>query len=278
MRAAALPSWLDPRSVRAVAMDLDHTLVPDSLELSQASVEAVRAAEEAGIRAIVATGRMFRSALPFVRRLGVTAPVVCYQGALIADPVSGEWLEHRPIPPELAREVIALLEGAGVHVNAYVGDEIYVGHLSEEALLYARHSRLEAHAVGDLGAWLSQPTTKLVAIAGEDELEACQPLLHERFGGRLFVAKSLPNFLEIALPGVSKGSGLRRVCELLRLEPEAVVAFGDGQNDIELLETAGLGVAMADADERLLERADWTVPGVEEDGVAGFLQALVGSR
>ncbi len=68
------------------------------------------------------------------------------------------------------------------------------------------------------------------------------------------------------------------MCELLRLEPEAVVAFGDGQNDIELLETAGLGVAMADADERLLERADWTVPGVEEDGVAGFLQALVGSR
>jgi Cof subfamily protein (haloacid dehalogenase superfamily) len=274
-RDGRLPPRFDPRRVRAVAMDLDRTILPASLELSPATVAAVAAAQEAGIAAVVATGRMLRSALPFAERLGVTAPLICYQGALVADPRSGEWLRHEPVPVPLAREVVEALGEAGLHVNLYVDDRIYVERMSEEAATYAAHSRLETHVVGPLLDWLSEPTTKIVAVGEPDELDLVQPRLRERFGRRLFIAKSLPDFLEIAVAGVSKGSGLRFVCERLGIEPEAVVAFGDGQNDIELLEEAGLGVAMADADERLLARADWTVPGVEEDGVAGFLEALV---
>jgi Cof subfamily protein (haloacid dehalogenase superfamily) len=275
---ATLPAGLDAAAVRAVAMDLDRTILPETLELSPATVAAVAAARDAGIEPILATGRLFRSDRPYAEALGVTAPLVCYQGALVADPVSGEWLVHAPIPVPLAREAIRAAAGEGFHVNAYVDDELYVASLTHEAREYARYARLEAHVVGDLAAWLTEPTTKLVVVGQPEAVDDLEVRLRDRFGERLFIAKSLPYFLEAAHPGVSKGSGLRDVCERLGIPTSAVVAFGDGQNDIELLQEAGFAVAVEDADEALLRHADATVPPVGSDGVAGFLRALVDSR
>jgi Cof subfamily protein (haloacid dehalogenase superfamily) len=275
---SALPPDLDPAAVRAVAMDLDRTILADNLEFSPAVVRAVGRLGEAGIAAIVATGRMFASARPYALQLGVTAPVICYQGALVADPRTGEWLLHRPMDVALAHEVIEAVDAAGFHMNVYVDDELYVEELNEEAITYATHARLEAHAVGDLLAWLDKPTTKIVVVGDPERLDKLQGELRARFDGRAFIAKSLPIFLELALPGVSKGSALEFVCDRLGIDPGAVVAFGDGANDVELLETAGLGVAVADADAALRPIAGWTVPSVDDDGVAGFLDALVDSR
>lgn len=275
---SGLPPGLDPASVRAVAMDLDRTILPDTLEFSPAVVRAVGRVREAGIEAIVATGRMFASARPYALQLGVTAPVICYQGALVADPATGEWLLHRPMPVSLAHEVIEAVDAAGFHMNVYVDDELFVEDLNAEAVTYANHARLKAHAVGDLLAWLHQPTTKIVVVGEPEALDRLQDELRARFDGRAFIAKSLPIFLELAQPGVSKGSALEFVCERLGVDPAATVAFGDGANDHELLETAGFGVAVADAEPSLLRIADWTVPPVAEDGVAGFLDLLVHSR
>ena len=275
---STLPPDLDPAAVRAVAMDLDRTILADNLEFSPAVVRAVGRLGEAGIAAIVATGRMFASARPYALQLGVTAPVICYQGALVADPRTGEWLLHRPMDVALAHEVIEAVDAAGFHMNVYVDDRLYVEELNEEAITYATHARLEAHAVGNLLAWLDKPTTKIVVVGDPQGLDRLQDELRARFDGRAFIAKSLPIFLELALPGVSKGSALEFVCDRLGIDPGTVVAFGDGANDIELLETAGLGVAVADADAALRPIAGWTVPSVDDDGVAGFLDALVDSR
>ena len=275
---SGLPPDLDPAAVRAVAMDLDRTILADNLEFSPAVVRAVGRLGDAGIAAIVATGRMFASARPYALQLGVTAPVICYQGALVADPRTGEWLLHRPMGVALAHEVIEAVDAAGFHMNVYVDDELYVEELNEEAVTYATHARLEAHAVGDLLAWLDKPTTKIVVVGDPQGLDRLQDDLRARFDGRAFIAKSLPIFLELALPGVSKGSALEFVCDRLGIDPRTVVAFGDGANDVELLETAGLGVAVADADAALRPIAGWTVPSVDDDGVAGFLDALVDSR
>jgi Cof subfamily protein (haloacid dehalogenase superfamily) len=275
---SGLPPGLDPASVRAVAMDLDHTILPDSLEFSPALVRAVGRARASGLEAIVATGRMFASARPYALQLGVTAPVICYQGALVADPVTGEWLLHQPMDVALAHEVIEAVSAAGFHMNVYVDDTLFVEELNEEAVTYARHARLEAHAVGNLLEWLDRPTTKIVVVGEPGELDGLQDGLRARFDGRAFIAKSLPIFLELARPGVSKGAALEFVCGRLGIEPAAVVAFGDGANDVELLEAAGLGVAVAGGDAALRRVAAWTVPRVDEDGVAGFLDALVDSR
>jgi Cof subfamily protein (haloacid dehalogenase superfamily) len=273
-----LPEALDAKAVQAVAMDLDRTILPEALELRPRLIDAVKAVAGAGVVPIVATGRMLRSSLPFAVQLGVTAPLICYQGALIADPQTGDWLRHEPMPVPLAREVIEACRKRDQHCNVYVDDELYVDELNVYALEYARHAKLEAHAVGDLERWLSEPTTKIVVVGEPELLDALQIELRAQFGDRLFIAKSLPIFLEVAQPGVSKGSALEWVCDRTSIEPAHVVAFGDGANDVELLRDAGFGVAIESADQILLDQADATVPGPEHDGVARFLEALVSAR
>jgi Cof subfamily protein (haloacid dehalogenase superfamily) len=271
-----IPAEVDAAAVEAVAMDLDRTILPRSLELTDRLVAAVAAVRATGVRPIIATGRMFRSARPFALRLDLDTPLICYQGALIADARSGEWLVHTPMPVPLAREVLGALNGQ--HVNVYVHDELYVEELNADALEYARHSKLEPRVVGPLDEWLAEPTTKIVVVGEPARLDVLETQLHDRFGQRLFIAKSLPHFLEVAEPEVSKGSGLRWVCRRLGIDPGRVISFGDGANDIELLQEAGLGVAVEDADPALLPHAAFTVPSVEEDGVAAFLEELAAAR
>jgi hydroxymethylpyrimidine pyrophosphatase-like HAD family hydrolase len=132
--------------------------------------------------------------------------------------------------------------------------------------------------VGDLLGWLERPPTKLVVVDAPQPLDALKSRLLERFGERLFIAKSLPHFLELASPTISKGSGLAFVAEHLGFEAEHTVGIGDGENDLELLEWAGFGIAVENADDGLKERADWVCPSVDEDGVAQVLEAYLDSR
>jgi Cof subfamily protein (haloacid dehalogenase superfamily) len=226
---------------------------------------------------IVVTGRMFRSVRPFLAAAELDDPVVCYQGALVADPASGEFLLHVPIPLEPAHEVMDAVVVAGFHLNAYVDDELYVAAETPEAHAYADLNKVGMHVVGDLRAWLDEPPTKLVAVGDAAALDALEAELKPRFAGRLFISKSLPHFLEFAHPDVSKGSGLEFVAERLGFRPEETVACGDGENDRELLDWAGYGVAVANAHQDVLDRADLVVPSVEEEGVAALLEAYLDS-
>jgi len=227
---------------------------------------------------IVATGRMFRSVRPYLEQAGIDDPVVCYQGAAVVDPVTGEFLRHEPIPLELARETIRVLGDEGFHVNCYVDDELYVSEVTPEAERYAGFQNLPLHAVGDLVVWLSAPPTKLVAIDDPDVLDGLEARMKERFAGRLYISKSLPFFLEFASPAVTKAAGLGFLAEHLGFTSERSVAFGDGENDVELLEWAGFGVAVANAHPRVLEAADWVCPSAEDEGVAQVVEALLDSR
>jgi Cof subfamily protein (haloacid dehalogenase superfamily) len=246
--------------------------------LSPRTIAAIGAARAAGVPFVIATGRMFRSALPYARAAGIEEPLVCYQGAAVVDPVTGEWLLHEPIPVELAREAIASVQAAGFGLNCYVNDELYVAEITERARAYGDFQNLPITAVGDLLAWLEHPPTKLVVVADPAELDALRPRLVEQFGERLFIAKSLPHFLELASPRISKGTGLAFVAEHLGLPIEGTVAFGDGENDFELLERAGYGIAVDNAHEALKARADWLCPGPDEEGVAQVIEAYLDSR
>jgi Cof subfamily protein (haloacid dehalogenase superfamily) len=227
---------------------------------------------------IVVTGRMFRSVRPYLEEAGIDDPVVCYQGAVVAEPGSGRFLRHEPIPLELAREAIGALEQERFHVNCYVNDELYVARITPEAERYASFQRLPIHPVGDLLAWLEEPPTKLVTIGEPDVLDGLEERMKASFDGRLYISKSLPYFLEFASPDVTKASGLAFLAEHLGFGAAATVAFGDGENDVELLQWAGYGVAVANAHERVLAVADWVCPPAAEEGVAQVIEAFLDSR
>jgi Cof subfamily protein (haloacid dehalogenase superfamily) len=242
------------------------------------TLAAVRAARESGLRLLVATGRMFRSVRPYVEQMGLEDPVICYQGAVVAEPRSGRFLRHEPIPVELAKETIATLQDEGFHVNCYVDDELHVASVTPEAEAYAHFQNLGIHAVGDLVAWLAKPPTKLVAVGEPKALDGLEDRMKAHFSGRLYISKSLPYFLEFASPDVTKASGLAFVAEHLGFAPGETVAFGDGENDVELLEWAGYAVAVANAHERVLAVADFVCPPAAEEGVAQVLEAFIDSR
>ena len=227
---------------------------------------------------LVVTGRMYRSVRPYLEEAGIDDPAVCYQGAVVADPATGEFLRHEPIPLELAREAIAALREEGFHINCYVDDELYVDRVTPEAERYATFQGLPIHPVGDLFSWLRDPPTKLVTIDEPTVLDGLEARLKNRFGGRLYISKSLPFFLELAAPEVTKASGLAFVAEHLGFSPKETVAFGDGENDVELLEWAAFGVAVANAHERVLAVADWVCPSAEVEGVAQVMEAALDSR
>ena len=239
--------------------------------------EALQRTRATGAHVVVVTGRMFRAVRPFLEEARLDDLVVCYQGAVVADPETGEFLLHKPVPLAPARKAMDAVLAAGFHLNCYVDDELYVAELTPEARRYADFQGLEIHVVGDLREWLDVEPTKLVAVGDPDALDELEAELKPRFAGRLFISKSLPYFLEFAHPDVSKGSGLDFVAERLGFGPEETVSCGDGENDRELLDWAGFGVAVANANPDVLARADLVAPSVQEEGVAALLEAYLDS-
>ncbi len=220
----------------AFAVDLDRTLIAKDAALRPRTREAIARVRARGVHVIVVTGRMFRAVRPYLEEAGLDDPVVCYQGAVVADPVSGEFLRHVPIPREVALEAIDAVVAAGFHMNCYVNDLLYVAEVTPEARAYADFQGLEIHEVGPLHEWLHDDPTKLVAVGDPAALDTLEAELKPRFRGRLFVSKSLPYFLEFAHPDVSKGAGLQWVADLLGFTAAETVACGDGENDRELLD------------------------------------------
>jgi len=274
-----LPPGLDPRAVRAVAMDLDGTVLDETFQPSQRTTDAIALAEATGIACLIATGRMFVSARRVAGRLGIRRPIVCYQGAMVADPTDGSILVHRPIEAPLAREILsAMPEEHARRSNLYVDDELYVWEENEATVRYSQVAGVPMHVVGDTTKWLERPTTKIVTVGTPETMDVLRDAMQPLFGSRAFVAKSLPYFLEFAAPGVSKASGLALVADLLGFTAEQAIAVGDAENDREMLEWASLGVAVANADERLIGEADAVIPSVHDDGVAQLLEALAAAR
>jgi Cof subfamily protein (haloacid dehalogenase superfamily) len=227
---------------------------------------------------IVATGRMFATSRRYSAAAGLDEPLICYQGAVVADPVSGEFMRHEPVDVEVGREAIAAIDEAGFPVEAFVDDRLYVARSTPETLKYVDTRNVEENIVGDLVEWLREPPTKLVALGEAPALDALSAALKPRFDGRLTIAKSLPWLLEFSSPTATKGQALEFVAGRLDFSLQRTVAFGDGENDLGLFAPARYGVAVANGDERLLARADFVCPSADEEGVAAVIEAYLDSR
>ncbi len=272
-----LPAGLDPDAIDGVFVDLDGTVVHHA-ELLSTAIDAVAALQATGVPVVVATGRMFISACRFANLLGAADPVICFQGALVGSRSTGEIIHHERLDAETAREIIAAANAAGEHINVFTHDAFYVAEENEQSQKYAASARVPVNAVGNLVEWLDQPITKLVISGEPDRMDALRDELLPIFGERAFIAKSLPFYLEIAAPGVHKGVGCQVVADLLGLRQERCVTIGDGENDFELIDWAGFGIAVGGGHPELIRRADWVAPSIEDDGVPRVLQAIAEAR
>jgi Cof subfamily protein (haloacid dehalogenase superfamily) len=262
--------------IRLIALDLDGTLFSEDLVVSPANRAAIAAAQARGIVVTLATGRMFRATLPHAQALGITAPLICYQGALIRDPVSGATLLHRPVPRETAFDVLAMLTAEGLYPNLYLDDNLYVAEMNPGTEFYARlNGGLPINPVGDITRFLASredaPTKITVVLPRPGDTDPLVERLRARFGERIYATKSYPIFAEVINPACDKGAALAALAERLGIAREETMAVGDGLNDLPMLAWAGVGVAMGQASPAVRQGATHVTSPLAEDGLAAAI-------
>ena len=263
-----LPDY--PHEIKLVVCDLDGTLVQSDLKVNETVMNAIQAVSERGVKVVIATGRMFPSALPYVKRLGLDTPVICYQGAVVRDTVDDYALRYEnPVPLPLAQEIVAHCQEQGLHINVYINDvlhsqphELYVDE-------YKRTSSIEPVILEDVLTVLTQDAPpKMVMINNHPEVleQARQELLARYGASRIGICKSRHNFLELTAPDVNKWSAVVALAGQWGIAPQEVMCLGDEENDVAMLAGEGLGLAMGNAPLAVQQKAKGIVPSILDDG------------
>ena len=267
---------IKPSPIQLIALDLDGTLVKGQNGVTDRVRASLRSAQAAGIQITIATGRMYQSARRFAEDLGVTVPIICYQGAMVRNPITDEVFTHDTVPHGAALAAIKFARGIGLHVNAYLNDQLYMEAATPEGRFYAASSKVTINLVDDLAFAIEHGTTKLVFVTDEDRVLDTITALEHHLGEDVRVTRSHPRFAEVIGREVNKGRALRAVAESLKVPIQATMAIGDNLNDLDLVQVAGIGVAMGDGDPRVLACADWITGTYEEDGVAQAIDQILG--
>ncbi len=250
-------------------------MVGRDLVVSSRLRRAAARVREAGAVITIATGRMLCSARPFSLKLGANGPAICYQGAMTFLPGDGRIVRHWCLELESARDTLALLEGTGAHVNVYIDDEIYVTGINEWAERYAERMAVRLKIVDSLLPLAEQRPTLILAVMEPEEMEPLVVRIRAGLGDSAKVTRSLAHFCEIGSREAGKDRAVAAIADSMGIGPEKVVAFGDGEGDAEMLEWAGLGVAVEGGHPDVLASGDSTIPGPGEDGVAKLLEDLL---
>ncbi|HEX5466908.1 MAG TPA: Cof-type HAD-IIB family hydrolase [Candidatus Limnocylindrales bacterium] len=272
--------------IRLVVSDLDGTLLRGDLTVSPRVRQAIDATQARGVSVLVASGRMYRSIVPWAQELGLGGPVIAYQGAYVRElpgrttgpqppQAAGALLRHRPLDAAVAREAVAWCLGRGLDPHANIDDQLVMSEDDRNAADYERSSGIEARFVPDLMAELERWPTKILAAGASGRPEALLDEVRATFRGRAQVTVSHPEYLEFTAPGVTKGQALRWVARRLRVPIRQVLAIGDQYNDLEMLAAAGHGVAMGQSPLRVRAAARYVTGSIDEDGAARALEALV---
>jgi len=263
------------QKIKLVAMDLDGTMLSKESTITRRVKDAVAAVQAAGVYVTIATGRMFSSAVRFARELGLKAPLITYQGALVKDHISGRVLRYLPLPLVYARDIVARVKPLGYHINGYLGDRLVVEEVNEIGRRYAARNGVDMEVVGDFNKYFQEDPTKLVVIAEEEQVTELMDKLLPVYRGKVHLSKSLPGFLEFSHPLATKGQALAYLAGYLKVPQAGVMAIGDSYNDVEMLEYAGLGVAVANAREDVKLVADYVASESYGDGVVEALERFV---
>ena len=241
---------------RALILDLDGTLIGPGERISPRVAEAVRGVA-ARIGVSIATGRETRDVLKYAGELGLTWPQISDNGAMIIDPASGENLWSAPLGEELSR-------------------------IAMRPIIESRCEFFATHAGGAITDMAKLDTWDLTRVSALDlDTEAADAMMESMSdeSGLDMVKVWLPYnqlwAVDFTRSGVNKGRALRVLCEMIGITPSQTIAVGDSFNDAPLMKTAGLGIAMGNAPQDVRDVADYSVPTVEEDGLAHAIERHV---
>lgn len=260
-----------------IALDLDGTLLTDEKTISPRTKNTLLQVIEQGHIVVIATGRPHRASIEYYTELGLNTPMVNMNGALIHHPKDHRWdVIHSPMPIRTAIEIIHTCYEFGVHnIIAEIKDDIYIDKFDQE-VLELFHADVDNHpiTVGSLRNHLTEDPTSLLIYPYEENVEELRQTLHHRHASVIEHRKwGAPwNVIEIVRSGLNKAVGLNKIAHYYHIPKERIIAFGDEDNDLEMIDYAGVGVAMENGIDQLKTLANYVTKSNEEDGIAIFLE------
>lgn len=263
--------------IRLLAFDIDGTLSPAGEPVAPAVLEALRACVTAGIVLVPATGRKFSSIARLCQQIGIRGPVITCNGAIVVDAGSGRVLSSHFLGKNLYRRVLgAIGEDPRFSLAVFTGTDIVCAGEHFAARTLGAIGEPVSRFVDSLEVLAQEDVAKVLgATAEEATLLAAQEEYRARFDGACSITATSRQFLEFMPPGVSKGAALAEIAAARGIERDQVACIGDSDNDLSMFEVAGLGLAVANATQKVLAAATAIVPPAEEAGVAHAVREFV---
>lgn len=266
---------------KLIVTDMDGTLLNSDKEVSPDTVEALRTLMKTGARVTLATGRIYRAAKRYADQIGMTTPLICCNGAVIVDPVTDELLFGAPIPATIGKQVLEIARRYDVYYHLYDKETIYsermeklIAYFQRTSLDHPPQHRVGTEVVPDAMALFEQKEIYKIGFHFDNSERSAQMRQEVEAIEGIAGYKSLDTIYDVLMAGVNKGSALERLCGILGVRREEVMAFGDNENDLEMLEYAGMGVAMANAEAFVHDVADHVTASNDEEGVLRALEAV----
>lgn len=258
-----------------IVLDLDGTLLTDEKAISERTKKTLMHLKENGHEVMIATGRPYRSSEMYYHELGLQTPIVNFNGAFVHHPRNKSWgTYHSPMDMKVAKEIVEALQNFQFHnIIAEIQDDVYF-HYHDEKLINLMQVGSPKVTTGDLRNFLTASPTSMLIHTDQQHVDDIRQHLsdvhaevidHRRWADPFHV-------IEMVKTGLNKAVGIKRVAQHLNVPVERIIAFGDEDNDLEMLEYAGTGVAMGNAIDQLKNVANEVTLTNEEDGIALFLQ------
>lgn len=264
--------------IRLVATDVDGTLLNGKQELTPRVKAAVLKAVGLGVPVVVATGKPRGPwANVILPQLGPPVPGVFMQGLVIADG-NGATLFSEDLDPHIGIEGLQMAPKYGLTFAAYCGERVLSETTNRWTKLLEWYGEPLPEPTADLAAELDSGLAmqKYILLGDQEDVDACRTQLAETFKGRASLTTALPGMVEVLPLGASKGKGLERLLQHMGVDTKHVLAFGDGQNDVEMFNLVGTSVAMGNAVQQLKDVADEVLHETHnEDGVALAIEKYV---
>lgn len=264
---------------KAIFCDFDGTLYRDDHTVSERDLAAINAYRQKGGKFVVSTGRLFRSARKQLRALGLEeGEIIVCQGAGVYDLASGDKLFSQTVTRDAALDCARFIDAqAGAMGMLYIDDECYAVKRNPYADLFAEICGIEYRETGcALETFLrrnpSLKVTKLLAMVDPNDAFAFCDEGVRTLGDTMDFARSQPFLVEMMQKGVNKGVACAYLCARFGIAPDECVALGDSENDLPMIEFAGLGVAMGNAFDNVKARADYIAPSNNDGGVAHVIE------
>lgn len=270
---------LHKKACRLIVLDIDGTLTNSKKEITAHTKAVLKQAQESGIKVVLASGRPVYGIQRVAEALELSkygGYILAFNGGVITDCKSGERVFSKDLPEGMVKILQACADEYGFPMVTYENDCAITEcpedfYIQKEAAI----NNLHVKRIDSLGDYVNFPVTKCIITGDGEKLAGIEPLMQKRFEGELSIYRSEPFFLEIMPLGIDKAQSLAKLLEVLSMEKEEMVAFGDGHNDATMIEFAGLGVAMDNAQAPVKACADFISLSNDEDGVAYALEKLL---